>query len=149
MQNKIILRRHIITLTPDVLLMFVSLVFWLEAILSSGRRDVFLKDVSDGAALFFLIIAVLDMVKWLGFRVEISHDCIKIRKFWIFRDMLCRSGTDVRVRPEQKGWDERLNMGSLIIYRPGGQVFTLDNLGNFDRVARMTGQRFLPGNATR
>jgi hypothetical protein len=149
MQNKIILRRHIITLTPDALLMFVSFVFVLEAILSSGRKDPVLQDVSEGAAIFFVIIAFLDMVKWLGFRVEIADGCIRVTKFWIFRDRFCRIGQEVKVRSKQKGWDERLNMGTLVIYQPGGKVFTLDNLGRFDLVADITGQHLLSGASAR
>ena len=134
MENKIILRRHLITLTPDVLLLFVSFVFLLEAIMSSGRRQVFLRGVSEVAAFFFLLIAILDVVKWMGFRVLIANGCVEVRKFWFFREEFCGIGRGVTIKPVQKGWDERLNMGTLVVYRPGSKVSTLDNLGDFDRV---------------
>jgi len=141
MNNKIILRRHLITLTPDALLAFVSFVFILEAILSVGQERTFLGTVSEIAAIFFLLIAVLDVVKWFGFRVVIANGCIEVQKFWIFRDQFCRIGRDVKVRPVQKGWDARLNMGTLVVYEPGGKVSTLDNLGHFDQIASI---RLLP-----
>jgi len=141
MENRIVLRRHLITLTPDAILLIVSFIFVLEAILSIAEGKAFLRILSEASATFLLLVAALDMIKWFGFRVVIENGCIEVQKFWIFQDHFCHIGRDVKVQPVQKSWDQRLNMGTLIVYQPGGKVSTLDNLGHFDRVVD---NRFLP-----
>ena len=137
MVDRVVLRRHITTLLPDVLLFFSSLLFMLEMRIIPPDMAGALKNICGGAAIFLMMIGFLDIVKWVGFRVVVMHDCIQVQRFWIFRDDYCQDQRTLTVRLQQNGWHEWINMGTLVIYELGGEVRTLDNLGNFKRVQKM------------
>jgi hypothetical protein len=131
---KIILRRHILTLMPDILLFFASLLFLLEMRALPAQTAFSLKGICEGAAIFFMAIGLLDVVKWRGFRVVVTSRCIEVHRFWIYRNVYCLDERGLSVNLIQDGWDEKLDKGSLVIYEPGGEVVTLDDLGDFSRL---------------
>jgi len=133
---RIVTRQHTITLLPDLLLFFVSLVFLLEMRTLPGQKPFAVRMLCEGASVFFVAIGFVDVVKWFGFRVILTPACVEIRRFWIFKRAYCDSpGRPLTVRFVQDDWDEWLDKGSLVIYEPGGVVITLDDLGDFSRIA--------------
>ncbi len=131
---KIILRRHTITLLPDILLFFASLLFLLEMRALPAQKAFSLKGFCEGAAIFFIVIGLLDIVKWRGFQVSVTAQCIEVQRFWIYRNTYCLNKPDLAIQLIQSDWDEMLDKGSLIIYKPGSEVVTLDNLGGFSQI---------------
>ncbi len=137
--EKIVTRQHTITLLPDLLLFFVSLVFLLEIRILPEQKSYTAKMLCEGAALFFMAIGFVDVVKWVGFRVILTPGCIEIQRFWIFKQTYCDvPGRRLTIHPVQNGWDEWLDKGALVIYEPGGVIATLDNLGDFSRIAHQS-----------
>jgi len=133
--NRIVLRRHVITLLPDILLFSASLLlFWAVWMLSgqAGQNDFALKGICELAAIVLAMIGFVDIVKWRGFRVILSPDCIELQRFWIFRNAYCMTDRKISVRLRQNALGEWLNMGSLIVYETGGSVITVEGLGNFN-----------------
>jgi predicted membrane protein len=136
MNSKIILRRHIITLLPDTFLFFVSFLFLLALEMVRTQNAPALEEVCVISAFFFSMIGVLDILKWYGFSVTLTPACIEVRQFWVHKKEYCRDekGERLAIRPVQTTWDEWLNKGTLVLYEPGGEVATLDNLSNFRSV---------------
>jgi hypothetical protein len=132
MMNRVILRRHTITLLPDALLFFASLLLLLEIGLMPALSTLALKGICEFTAIVLAMIGFIDVVKWSGFRVVISPEGIAVHRFWIFRDEYCFSGREIAVRLRQNGWGGWLDIGTLTVYETGGSVFTVGGLGNFN-----------------
>lgn len=134
--ERIVTRQHPITLFPDLLLFFVSLVFLLEMRMLPDQKPFTARMLCEGAAVFFMVIGLVDVVKWFGFHVILTPDCIEIQRFWIFKKAYCENpARPLTIHPVQEGWDVWMDKGTLVIYEPGGVVATLDNLGDFSRIA--------------
>ena len=150
--KRIVTRQHPITLFPDLLLFFVSLVFLLEMRILPDQKPLTVRMLCEGAALFFMVIGFVDIVKWFGFRVILTPSCVEIRHFWIFKKTYCDTPErQLTIRPVQDNWDEWLGKGTLVIYAPGSVIATLDDLGDFGRIAHrpfshMEHLRFAAGN---
>ncbi len=134
MMKKIILRRHVITLLPDLLLFLGSLLFWIEMRMVTGHNWMLLRIVCQGAAFSLAMIAILDLIRWAGFRVVITPQYIAVQRFWFFRDEYHLSKPGVTVRMLQQGWDDLLDRGRLVILEMDGVVDTMENLGHFSRI---------------
>jgi len=136
MNNEIVLRRHVITLLPDTFLFSVSFLFLLTLEMARAHGVPAVEEVCAVAALFFSAIGMIDILKWYGFSVTIKPDCIEVRQFWLYKKELCHGSKNLRlsIRPVQSVWDSWLDKGTLIIYEPGGEAATLDNLSNFHRI---------------
>lgn len=142
MNNEIVLRRHVITLLPDTFLFSVSLLFLLTLEMVHPQSGPVVEEVCLAGALFFSLIGFIDLLKWYGFRVILKYNCVEVRQFWFLKKEYCRGarGLQPSIRPIQNLWDEWLNKGTLVVYEPGGEVVTLDNLSNFDQIV---GNRFV------
>ena len=136
MNNKIVLRRHVITLLPDTFLFLVSFLFLLTLEIIHSQSAPVVEDVCIVAALLFSMIGVIDILKWYGFSVTIKPNCVEVRRFWFLTKRYCRGARRVQpyIRPVQNIWDEWLNKGTLVVYEPVGEVATLDNLSKFDQL---------------
>ena len=137
--ERIITRQHLITLLPDILLFFVGLIFLLEMQVLTNPPSFELKHLCEGAAIFFMSVGFLDVVKWWSFRVILTPTCVMVQQFWVFKRKYCQSdrGRKLAIHPEQNGWDEWLDKGTLVVYEPGSVVSTLDNLDNFSNISSM------------
>ena len=134
MYRPIILKRHIITLLPDIFYFLVSMIFFWEFRYLSTIQGSILQSICEIAAMLFLMLVLTDILNWISFRVHIDAECIAIRRFWIFERRCCNhTGRQIRLQQSQSALDALFDKGALEIVAPHGQTCTLRGLANFSK----------------
>ncbi len=135
MSSQVTSRPHVITYLPDLLLGLVGMFLFLEGRWLPSSNNAFIREISDGLGIFFAGMGLIHFLCWMGFQVTITPSTIHIRRCWFFEKVIDRQRPDVRIvaRPA-RGWDARLNKGTLVIYAYAGDVLTLEHLGSFQAV---------------
>lgn len=134
MHRPVILKRHIITLLPDVFYFLVSMIFFLEFRYLSTIQGSILQRICEIAAILFLALILIDILAWISFQVHIDAECIVIRRFWLFRQQCCGQGDrQLRLQHSQSAFDTLLDKGALAIVAPNGHTCTLHSLANFSK----------------
>ncbi len=134
MHRPVILKRHIITLLPDVFYFLVSMIFLWESRYLSTIQGSFLQSICGIASILFLLLVLTDILNWVSFRVYIDAECIIVRRFWIFKRWYCNhAGRQIKLQQSQSALDALFDKGELEIVAPHGQTCTLRGLANFSK----------------
>jgi len=134
MHRPVILKRHIITLLPDVFYFLASMIFFLEFRYLATIQESILQRICEIAAMLFLMLVLTDILGWISFRVYIDAECIAIRRFWIFEQRCCNhAGRRIRLQQSQGALDILFDKGALAIVAPHGQTCTIRGLSNFSK----------------
>ncbi len=135
MSPQVTSRPHAVTYLPDVLLGLVGMFLFLEGRWLLFSNNPFMRDINEGLGVFFAGMGLIHFLCWMGFQVTITPSTVRIRRCWFFEKVIDRQRPDVRIvaRPA-RGWDARLNKGTLVIYAHAGDVLTLEHLASFQAI---------------
>ncbi len=136
MLEKRMIRRHPITLAPDLLLILAGSFFMTIGYM---RMDwVFIRELCYFFGGFFWICAAIDILCWFGFRLEIGFPSLMAQRCWIWRRHYDLA--EIQVEFSQNWWDALWDKGTLTIYTPEGDILTLRSLAHFSTWAQYWSQ---------
>ncbi len=138
MNKPMVIRQHAIVILPDTLLFLVGTSLFLETAEISRRLPQFQASALNAACeilgFLLLLIGAVHFLCWLGFRVEITFQTLVIRRCFFYRKIFSLMRPDITLGISQTAFDAWFDKGTLVIYAPGGDVITLNNLANFSQM---------------
>ena len=138
MNKPMIIRQHAIAILPDTLLFLVGTSLFLETAEISRRLPQFQASALNAACetlgFVLILIGAVHFLCWLGFSLEIDSHSIVIRRCFVYKRTFSLLRSDISLSASQSALDARVDKGTLVIYAPGGDVITLNNLANFSQI---------------
>jgi len=137
MSKPIVVRQHIISLVPDVLLFLAGIALFLEVPGIDSRMPMIqaraLSRLCEGLGVLLIAVGLGHFLWWWGFRLEIASRAITIRRYFFFKKSFSLFRSDVSISASQSRLDAWFDKGTLVIYVPGGEILTLNHLADFSR----------------
>ena len=138
MNKPIVVRQHAIAIAPDTLLFLAGTALFLEIPEISRRlpdiQAFLLNATCEALGMALILIGAVHFLCWLGFRLEIDLRAMTIRRCFFYKKTLSLLRPGISLSASQNALDAWFDKGTLVIYAPGGDIITLNNLANFSQL---------------